>query len=95
MTKLTISPDSFAMVCFLVLMQNGKGITDKAPNYITEKVYLLRSGIEAFYALDIYNKRIVVGWCNKWKIEIPEKVSKNFENEEKAMKELKEKGLDF
>ena len=91
----TISPDSFAMVCFLVLMQNGEGITDKAPSYIIEKMYLLRSGIGAFAALDIYNKRIVIGWCEKWKIDVPEEVSKNLNEEEKAFEELKEEGFNF
>ncbi|KKK50346.1 hypothetical protein LCGC14_3125900, partial [marine sediment metagenome] len=86
---------SFAMICFLVLMQNGEGITDKAPNYIIEKMYLLRSGIEAFDALDIHNKRIVISWCEKWKIEVPEKVLKNFKGENNAFKGLQEMGFNL
>lgn len=91
----TISPDSFAMLCFLVLMANGGGIRDKAPSYISEKMHLLGRGYEAFAALDIYNMRKVMVWCYDWNIEVPEVIQKEFDMQEAAMKELQEKGIEL
>lgn len=69
----TISPESFAMVCFIQLMQK---LNSKSPDYITEKMDVLGRGYEAFAALDIYNMREVYQWCLDWKIEIPVVIQK-------------------
>lgn len=84
----TISPDSFAMLCFLVLMQNGQGISDKAPMYITEKTDLLGRGYDAFAALDINNMKNVIAWCNKWGVEVPLVVSQEIEMQKSAARDL-------
>lgn len=88
----TIEPMSFALVCFLALMQNGDGLIDKAPDYITEKTRILGSGLDAFAALDIHNMRKVVGWCHAWGITVPEPIAKEMELQEQAFEELQAKG---
>jgi hypothetical protein len=90
----TISPDSFAMICFLVLMQNN-GLMDKSPVYIIEKKDLLRSGFDAFLYLDIYNMRKVKAYCDAWHIEMPEKCAEELTLQEEALKELQAKGFEF
>jgi len=84
----TIAPETFALVCYLVLMQNGEGIIDKHPDYITEKRHLLEAGYSAITALDIHNMRRVKGWCDAWKVEMPEAPRKYLEDAEKAMSAL-------
>lgn len=91
----TISPDSFAMVCFLVLMQNGEGLIDKAPDYITEKIPMLREGLNAFAYLDINNMRKAVAWCDEWKVEVPEEIRMEMARQDKAEMELKALGYDL
>lgn len=80
-----ISSEAFALVCYLVLMQNGEGIMDKHPDYILEKQRLLESGYSAFAALDIHNMRRVKGWCEKWKVEMPEAARIHLEQSEEAI----------
>lgn len=89
------TPKQFAMVCFLVLMENDKGVVDKAPSYIEEKKYMLEMGLDAFGALDIYNMRKVVEWHEAWGIELPAKVEEHYRLEEQAFKELQDKGFDL
>lgn len=69
---MTISPESFAMICFIVLMQNGGGINDKRPDYITEKTRVLRAGYDAFAYLDIHNMRLACRWCEVWGVQLPD-----------------------
>ena len=64
----TISKETFAAVCFAVLMQNGEGILSKAPSYIEEKQRMLTMGFYAFGELDSRNQDIVRRWCNRWRI---------------------------
>ncbi len=90
---MTISPESFAMVCFLTLMQNGGGIEDKHPSYIAEKTIMLRMGLDAFGFLDIKNMRGVVSWHTIWKVELPEKIKKEMKLQNKAEQELDEKNV--
>lgn len=73
-----IHPDSFAMICFLVLMQNNSGLIMKSPDYITEKASMLSMGYTAFAMLDINNMRKVVDWLTRWKIEIPEVIAREY-----------------
>ncbi len=91
----TISPESFAMVCFLVLMENGDGIEGKHPDYIAEKTVMLRAGLDAFGYLDINNMRRVVSWHTTWNVELPEKIKKEMELQNKAERELREKGIEL
>jgi len=78
------------MLCFLVLMQNGEGLMDKAPSYITEKTYMLRSGYEAFAALDIYNMRKVADWCKRWHVEMPQVCAEELARQEEAFENVKD-----
>lgn len=96
-TKLQIiTPDSFALLCFIVLMQNGDGLIDKSPDYVTEKAQLLlNSGVEAFGALDIHNMRKVKTWCDTWYVEMPSAPANYLEDSEKAAIELESKGFSF
>lgn len=80
----TISPDSFAMICFLVLMENGNGLSGKSPDYITEKMSMLRAGVNAFGYLDICNMRKAMKWCEEWKIAPPPEVAEEFRLQEGA-----------
>ena len=91
----TISPESFALICFLILMENGEGIIDKSPSYITEKSYLLNAGTVAFGALDLHNKRKVRRWCDIWDVEMPQEAKDNLMAEEEAFKELKAQGFNL
>lgn len=92
---MTISPESFAMICFLVLMQNGEGLIDKSPDYITEKTYMLRAGLDAFSFLDIHNMGKVVAWHEEWKVELPEKVANEYKMQVDAWMDLKSKGFEI
>ena len=56
----SISPEDFAMICFICLMQNGDGFLDKAPSYIKEKKDILTSGYDAFSYLDFHNMGRVI-----------------------------------
>lgn len=83
----------FAMICFIVLMQNGAGLKDKAPVYVQEKSHILRAGYEAFAYLDIYNMRKVVEWHQIWKISLPDIAKKEMDAQEGALLELQDKGI--
>jgi hypothetical protein len=89
----TISPDSFAMICFLVLMQNNGGLSDKSPDYITEKTHMLSSGFDAFAYLDIYNMEKAAAWCVKWGIELPKQIDAELTMQQEARTDLEEKGI--
>lgn len=88
-----INPTVFAAVCFLVLMDNGKGIFEKYPDYIKEKHMMLDEGFAAFKYLDILNKIKVVRWVRKFGGELPPAVLEEFEAEAKAAGSLIAKGF--
>lgn len=69
MTKIT--PELFAFACYQVLMNNGRGLVDKNPNYMLEKMQLLEMGWDAFAMLDHPNKRTIVQWLMEWHIDVP------------------------
>lgn len=81
------------MICFLVLMENGKGLSEKSPDYITEKAHMLRSGLNAFAHLDIYNMRKVVAWSEKWGVQLDTKIIEEMSRQNHAAAELEEKGF--
>lgn len=89
----TISPESFAMVCFLVMMQNGAGLNEKSPDYITEKMTMLRSGLNSFAYLDIQNMRKVIHWCKTWGVGVPKEVAEEMERQNCAEQELVASGF--
>jgi hypothetical protein len=87
--------DTFAQVCFLILMQNGDGIMDKSPEYILEKSQIQKHGVNAFRHLDIHNMRKLRGWCELWKVEMPIEFIEYLEASEKAAAELAERGFEI
>lgn len=89
----TISPDSFAMICFLVLMQNGEGFAKKSPDYITEKTHMLHLGFDAFSYLDIHNMEKAAAWCTAWGIELPQQIDAELTMQQEARFSLAEKGI--
>ena len=91
----TISHDSFALLCFLVLMQGGDGFMGKSSSYITEKTRMMNLGLDAFGYLDINNMRKVNEWCSVWGVEMPEKCAEELKRQGDAEKELIEKGFIF
>lgn len=88
-----ISPNEFAMACYLVLMENGEGVVDKHPSYIKEKNYMLFSGYDAFGALDLPNMRKVIQWCNRWGVEIPDIIQQEIDMQDEAERDLIDKGI--
>jgi len=90
-----LTPEEFALVCYLVLMENGGGILDKSPDYIAEKRNLLHMGYVAFRALDIYNMRKVIRWCHDWHVEIPKLISDELSMQEQALESLRSKGIEL
>lgn len=93
--KSSISPQSFARVCFLALMEGNSGFEDKHPSYIEEKVHMLDMGIEAFLRLDIHNMRKVNLWCQKWNVEMPKDCADYLRASEEAYEELLAKGVEL
>lgn len=91
----TIEPSSFAMICFLVLMQNGDGLIDKSPDYIDEKMSVLHSGLNAFSYLDIHNMHKVIDWCDQWGVQVPEIIRMEMAHQDNADLELKAMGFDL
>jgi hypothetical protein len=91
----TISPDSFAMICFLVLIQNNHGLEEKSPDYITEKTSMLRAGYDAFAYLDIHNMRKACQWCHDWHIDIPTDVALEMQCQNEAAENLAAKGFNL
>lgn len=73
-----ITPEQFAEICYLTLMQNGEGLMDKSMSYIEEKQDVRLRGTEAFGALDINNQTKVILYLRKWGYDIPEDVNEYF-----------------
>jgi hypothetical protein len=88
--------DAYSMIAFLVLMTGGRGLLDKAPEYIQEKAWAARSrGLDAFAMLDIYNMRRFMEYCKVWKVEVPKEIQERYDAEEGAAKELAAKGIEL
>jgi hypothetical protein len=88
-----ITPDDFAMLCFLVLMQNDEGILSKHPDYIKEKTNVLREGVQAFAHLDFPNMKKVNAWCQRWGVELPKQCAEELKMQEQATIELMASGI--
>lgn len=69
-----LTEEQFAMICFLVLMQNGNGLEDKAPIYVEEKSKMLTMGYNAFGELDAPNMESVMFWMEMWRVEVPPQI---------------------
>lgn len=70
MTMKTIDEETFAAICFAVLMEDD----DHAPSYVKEKINTtLSSGYNALNLLDKNNQRRVFEWLKKWRVNIPER----------------------
>lgn len=79
--KNIIPAQTFAMICFLVLMEN---LTDKAPLYIAEKSAMMNDGYLAFGYLDVHNMQKVVEWCAKWHLDLPDTIQNEWELQKAA-----------
>lgn len=88
-----LSPESFAMVCFLVLMQNDEGLLGKSPDYISEKTVMLKMGHNAFAFLDIYNMRKVACWHKRWGVHLPPPIEEELQRQEEALASLQSRGI--
>ena len=56
------------IVAFAILMENGKGILDKSPDYILEKFqrYIQSQGIQYSSGLDNSNRKKLEKWIEIW-----------------------------
>lgn len=71
-----IDEKTFAMVCYLVLMNHhGQGILEAHPSYVEEKISILNSGYDAYGYLDRSNQITVKNYLEQWKHELPDKIS--------------------
>jgi len=85
-----LSDKEFALVCFLVLMQNREGVLDKHPEYIQEKKLMLNMGYDAYSMLDPKNQTLVKLYHLRWHLDLPyviEKYEKEMAEYEKHIKE--------
>lgn len=62
----------FQTVCFLTLMQHGKGLTSKAPKYIREKMKTSEELVGAWNMLDGEGQAFVCDWANEWEFPLAE-----------------------
>lgn len=90
-----LAPPDFALICFLILMQNGEGILDKHPDYIREKVGMIGMGYEAIGKLDVNNIRKLMEWHEKWNVQLPPEIKKLHAQVEEVVKELAERGFNL
>lgn len=58
--------DLFRTVCFLVLMQHGRGLMMKAPKYIQEKMKVSEDPAHAWSMLNSEGQGKVCDWADKW-----------------------------
>lgn len=64
-----ITPEQFALLCYLVLMDHhGAGYIEAHPSYIKEKTHIMLSGYDAIDYLDHENQFKVWIYLSKWKI---------------------------
>ena len=73
-----ITEKQFALICYNVLMANGKGLISKSIKYITDKHNIVDSGYFAFGVLDINNQCKVINYLKEWHIKIPEEIQKEY-----------------
>lgn len=71
-----IDSEQFALVCFLSLMQGGDGLLGKHPDYIREKMVILKTKEDAYGFLDRPNQERVLAWINEWGLELPDAIGK-------------------
>ena len=62
----------FRTVCFLAMMQHGKGLSMKHPKYIREKMKVCEDPVAAWNSLDVYGQDVVTCWAHKWHFPIVE-----------------------
>ena len=89
------TPEAFALLCYLTLMEPGTGLQNKAPSYIFEKQRMLKCGYDAFAYLDINNMRHVMNYCRLWGVEIPPLIEDAYADQERAFDELKAQGIEL
>lgn len=58
--------DLFQTVCFLAIMQHGKGLISKHPTYIIEKKKTIESPLAAWKMLDGEGQRKIWDWATKF-----------------------------
>ena len=64
------------IVSFCVLMQTHDGIAGQAPNYIDEKLQVLKAGAGHMWAaLDGHNQLRVLEWGKKWGVDFESLIS--------------------
>ena len=57
------------LVVFAILMENGRGIVAKSPEYIDEKYELAMRTVHPWRLLDINNQRKLDKWVKTWRRE--------------------------
>lgn len=69
-----ISNELFPKICFLVLMNHQDTAIEKHFLYIYEKLYMLKSVMGAYTALDRNNQLKVLRYFNQFDLELPKEV---------------------
>lgn len=59
----TAQMDLFRTVCFIALMQHGKGLISKRPDYIKQKFKTSEDPLAAWQMLDFEVQRTVQKWA--------------------------------
>lgn len=84
-----LSDKQYALICYQILTRG-----DHAPSYYIEKIRMLDEGLNAFAYLDMFNMGYLLGYCEKWGVEVPEIWKKEVELQYAAARELQDKGID-
>lgn len=93
-SKRELSPEKFALLCFIQMMQHGAGLISKSPEYIFEdKYYMLSMGYMAIQRLDYLGKKSIFDYCDHWNIKIPKVLVDYFEAEKEQVLTLAGKGI--
>ena len=90
-----MTEQTFALICYNVLMACNDGYKDKSPDYMAEKVAMLSEGYNAFAYLDIHNMRKVIGYLVTWKQPIPDVIQKEMDLQNEAATELAAEGFEL
>jgi hypothetical protein len=69
----TPEEQAFAAICYHVLMTR-EPFTEQSPEYLYEKLDLLRMGPDAFSMLDYGNQQRCLAYCARWAFALPESV---------------------
>lgn len=81
--------ETFAMICYLVLMDHHEdGFINAHPNYIEEKKVMLNAGFEAYSFLGRHNQMKVMNYLTYWKIKTPDEIEKYELEQRKTMMEM-------